>query len=285
MANTSDSKVFLQKRIYDIVQFLFFLIPLLLLQSGCSQIEYTTTSASAIPAVEPVWYDFSIVNTYPHDPEAFTQGLLFRDGYLYESTGRRGYSTLRKVELESGRVFQLHKLDSNYFGEGLTDMDDRFIQLTLSAGTGFVYDIESFSLIETFSYEGDGWGLANDGDRLIISDGTTELRFLDPETFQETGRLTVWENGEPLRNLNEMVMVDDRLFANVLHTNHIVIVNPLTGVVEGRVDLDKLADIVRNKGDAVNVMNGLAYDRENDRLFVTGKLWPKLFEIRIIPRE
>lgn len=279
--------MFQRIRIYDFLKCLFILISMFLFQPGCSHPENTTVSESStrIPAVEPVWYDFSIVNTYPHDPEAFTQGLLFRDGYLYESTGRRGYSTLRKVDLESGDVLQLHKLDSDYFGEGLTDMDDRLIQLTLSAGTGFVYDMESFILKKTFSYEGDGWGLANDGNRLIMSDGSAELRFLDPETFRETGRLTVWENGEPLRNLNEMVMVGDRLFANVLHTNHIVIVDPETGVVEGRIDLDKLAEIVKNESDSTNVMNGVAYDREKDRLFVTGKLWPKLFEIRITPRE
>lgn len=266
----------------DPAPLIIFLFPLII-HTGCTQIQQSTLSNEA--EKEPVWYDFSIVNTYPHDPEAFTQGLLYRDGFLYESTGRRGSSTLRKVDLESGEVLQLYKLDSEYFGEGLTDMGNRLIQLTFTSGIGFVYDIETFSLENTFNYEGHGWGLANDGEQLIMSDGSADLRFLNPETFCETGRLTVREHGRPVKNLNEMVMVGDRLFANVLHTNHIVIIHPKTGVVEGRIDLEGLLPIVREEQESVNVLNGIAYDDENDRLFVTGKLWPKLFEIRIFPRE
>ena len=144
------------------------------------------------------------------------------------------------MDLETGKILQIHELDPEYFGEGLTDLNDRLIQLTLNAGIGFVYDLETFSLIETFRYEGDGWGLANDGEKLIMSDGTPILRFLDPVSFQETGRLQVTEGGEPVENLNEMVMVGDLLFANVLHTNHIPMINPGNGVVESRIDLREL---------------------------------------------
>jgi glutaminyl-peptide cyclotransferase len=251
--------------------------------AGCTQYERTAISS---PDIETVWFDFEIINTFPHDPDAFTQGLLFRDGYLFESTGRRGQSSLRKVDLETGDILMIHNLDPEYFGEGLTDVGDKLIQLTLDAGIGFVYDLETFSLIETFRYEGDGWGLANDGEKLIMSDGTPNLRFLDPVSFQETGRVQVTEGGEPVENLNEMVMVGDLLFANVLHTNHIAMINPENGVVESRIDLRELRRITsETAGQSINVLNGIAYDSENERLFVTGKLWPYLYEIEIFPKE
>ena len=251
--------------------------------AGCTQYERTAISS---PDIETVWFDFEIINTFPHDPDAFTQGLLFRDGYLYESTGRRGQSSLRKVDLETGKILMIHNLEPDFFGEGLTDVEDRLIQLTLDAGIGFVYDIRTFSLIETFRYEGNGWGLTNDGERLIMSDGSSNLRFIDPVTFQETGRLQVTEGGVPVENLNEMVMAGDLLFANVLHTNHIAMINPENGVVESRIDLRELRRIAsENAGQSINVLNGIAYDVENNRLFVTGKLWPYLYEIEIFPKE
>jgi glutaminyl-peptide cyclotransferase len=254
-----------------------------LLPGGCTQ--YENISTSYIPSDDTIWYDFEIVNTYPHDPEAFTQGLLFRDGYLYESTGLRGRSTVRKTDLETGEIIKMHELDPEYFGEGLTDMDDRLYQLTLNAGICFAYDLESFAIVDTFHYEGYGWGLANDGSRLIMSDGSSELRFLDPVSFHEIGIITVTEHGNPVENVNEMVMVGDHLFANILHTNHIAIIDPETGIVEARIDLGELRRIARDAGNPINVMNGIAYDELNDRLFVTGKLWPYLFEIKILPKE
>ena len=242
--------------------------------TGCAHTsEYMNT--------QHVFHDFEIVNTYPHDPEAFTQGLLFLDGYLYESTGLRGRSSVRKVELETGKIIQIHKLDSKYFGEGLTELDGRLIQLTLDAGVGFVYDLQTFEKKHTFQYNGRGWGLTNDGERLIMSDGSAYLRFLDPETFRETGRLAVTERGEPVENLNELQMVSSKIYANVLFTNHIAIINPDTGEIECRIDLGKLLPMARDAGSPINVLNGIAYDAANDRLFVTGKLWPILFEIRI----
>lgn len=266
----------------DIVQLTCFLLPILF-QAGCA--HFDNSIQEELSEAEIVWYDFEIVNTYPHDPEAFTQGLLYRDGYLYESTGRRGQSSLRKVNLETGDVIQIYELDPEFFGEGLTAIGGRLIQLTLSSGVGFVYDIKTFSLLNTFTYEGDGWGLTNDGKRLIMSDGSHILRFLNPDNFYEIGRLAVTEHGEPVENLNEMVKANDRLFANILHTNHIAIIDPETGIVEGRIDLGELVRYVRDKHNSISVLNGVAYDDENNRFFVTGKLWPFLFEIRYFPKE
>jgi glutaminyl-peptide cyclotransferase len=264
------------------VRLVVFLIPVFL-QTGCTQ--FNSSAPPNAPHPDTKWYDFEIVNTYPHDPEAFTQGLLFRNGYLYESTGRRGQSSLRKVEPETGEILQLHTLAPELFGEGLAEHQGKLIQLTLSAGKGFVYDLETFSQTETFRYEGNGWGLTHDGKRLIMSDGSSELRFLDPLTFQETGRMTVKDHGDPLLYINEMEMVNGKLFANILYTNHIAIICLKAGTVEGRIDLDSLVKDVREKHESANVLNGVAYDKKNGRLFVTGKLWPALFEIRIFPRE
>jgi glutaminyl-peptide cyclotransferase len=227
-------------------------------------------------------YDYTVVHVYPHDPTAFTQGLLFREGFLFESTGLNGQSTLRKVRLETGEVLEQRSVDSAFFAEGLTDWDTHLIQLTYRAGIAFVYDLRTLALIQTFRYSGEGWGLTKINGRLVMSDGTSTLRFLDPDTFMETGRINVTAFGEPISNLNELEVVRGDLYANVWPTNEIVIIDPHSGIVTGRIDLAGLltsADRVR----PVDVLNGIAYDSEHDRLFVTGKLWPKLFEIRLKP--
>jgi glutaminyl-peptide cyclotransferase len=231
-----------------------------------------------------VFFDWRIVEAFPHDTDAFTQGLIFKDGFLYESTGRRGHSSIRKVRLETGEIIRKRSLDPEYFGEGLTEWNGQLIQLTLSSGTGFVYDMETFELIRTFPISGEAWGLTNDGNMLIMSDGSSTLRFLDPETFEETRLLTVTEHGEPVSRLNELQMIGDQLFANILFSNEIAIIDPKSGEVTGRIDLQKLVSIVEQES-SVNVLNGIAYDSLNGRIFVTGKLWPKLFEIEIKPRE
>jgi glutaminyl-peptide cyclotransferase len=231
---------------------------------------------------EPQWYDYEVVNAFPHDPRAFTQGLLFRDGYFFESTGLYGESDLRRVRPETGEVLQLRSLPAHFFGEGLTDFGNRLIQVTWRENTGLVYDIDTFSLLGTFTYLGEGWGLTNDGTHLIMSDGTPELRFLDPYTFEEQHRVTVTQAGEPVENINELAMIDGRIYANIWLMDEIVIIDPLTGHVTGRADMRGL--LPPRERERVDVLNGIAHDAEQDRLFVTGKLWPQLFEIRLVPR-
>ena len=229
-------------------------------------------------------YRCEVVHVYPHDTSAFTQGLLFRKGFLFESTGLNSRSTLRKVRLETGEILDQRNLDSAYFAEGLADWGNHLVQLTLHSGIGFVYDLQTFALTQTFRYSGEGWGLTRHRDRLIMSDGTSTLRFLDPDTFVETGRISVTENGNPIANLNELEIVRGNLFANVWPTDDIVIIDPDTGIITGRLDLGGLLSSAEC-AHPVDVLNGIAYDAEGDRVFITGKLWPKLFEIRLKAEE
>lgn len=224
-------------------------------------------------------YGYEVVNVYPHDREAFTQGLLFRDGVLYESTGLNGRSSLRKVELETGKVLQQTKVDNRYFAEGLTDWGNRLLQLTWETNIGFVYDLASFKQVSTFKYPTEGWGLARDDRRLIMSDGTPTLTFLDPTTFQPTGRITVRDGTTPVEDLNELEFIDGEIYANVWMTDRIAIIAPATGRVTGWINLAGIMPRGTTTGDAV--LNGIAYDAQRKRLFVTGKLWPRLFEIRV----
>lgn len=227
-------------------------------------------------------YTYRVVNRFPHDPNAFTQGLVFHEGVLYESTGLNGQSSLRRVSLETGEVLARRDIDARYFAEGLALWRDSLIQLTWQAGTAFVYDRSSLEPTGTLSYTGEGWGLASDGQKLILSDGGPdgELRFLDPETFAETGRLVVRDRGAPVNFLNELEVVGDEIFANVWQTERIARISPETGDVTGWIDLTGLLPAAeRSHPDAV--LNGIAWDAANDRLFVTGKLWPTLFEIRL----
>ncbi len=227
-------------------------------------------------------YGYRTVNVYRHDPAAFTQGLTFADGWLYEGTGRRGQSTLRLVELESGIVRQLHQLPDRFFGEGVTVFGDRVIQLSWQSGTGFVYDRRSFALLEKFSYSTEGWGITHDGENLIMSDGSATLRFLDPETFTETGQVEVFDPDGPVTRLNELEYVKGEIYANVWQTDRIARIDPPTGRVTGWIDLTGLFR-PEESAAPVDVLNGIAYDAAADRLFVTGKLWPRLFEIELIP--
>ena len=236
------------------------------------------------PPVYPVYYDYRIVNTYPHDPGAFTQGLFFDDGVLFESTGQFGESSLRKVDLKTGAVTQYADLPENIFGEGSVPWNDTIVTLTWRAGKGFVFDRETFEERQTFSYEGEGWGLTANDDYLIMSDGTSEIRFLDPATFEEVRRLTVTFRGKSLPRLNELEWIDGELYANIWQTNAIARINPENGVVAGIIDMRGLLS-EEDKADArADVLNGVAYDKETGRLFVTGKYWPKLFEIELVER-
>jgi len=226
-------------------------------------------------------YTYNIVNTYPHDRNAFTEGLVFEDGVLYEGTGRFGQSTLRRVELETGDILQIRELSAQFFGEGITIYENKIIQLTWRSNIGFVYDKNSFELLQEFNYSTEGWGITHDGERLIMSDGTSTLHFLDPQTFEEIGQLEVFDNDDPVTRLNELEYVQGEIYANVWQTDQVARIAPGTGQVVGWVDLAGLLT-AEDLSEPVDVLNGIAYDAKTDRLFVTGKLWPKLFEIELI---
>jgi glutamine cyclotransferase len=231
-----------------------------------------------------VIYTYTVVNTYPHDPGAYTQGLVYRDGFLYESTGLNGRSSLRKVKLETGEIVQREAIDRRYFAEGLTEWNGKLAQLTWQSGIGFLYDRATLTLTGTFKYAGEGWGLTHDGKQLILSDGTETLRFLDPQTFRESGRLAITDGKLPVRGLNELEYVQGEIFANVWHSDRVARISPATGQVMGWIEMKGLLpDVYRLDPEAV--LNGIAYDAGKDRLFVTGKLWPKLFEIKVSRRK
>jgi glutamine cyclotransferase len=225
---------------------------------------------------------YQVLHTYPHDPNAFTQGLIYVDGHLYESTGLPGHSSLRMVDLATGKVLQKHDLPPDIFGEGLTAWDSSLIQLTWTSHKAFIYDRFSFALQHTFTYDGEGWGLTHDDSQLILSDGTAYLRFLDPKSFRVLRRLRVTDlSGRGIENLNELEFVRGEIYANVWQTDEIVRISPRTGKVQARIDLKGVIDKRELHGEGA-VLNGIAYDAESDRLFVTGKLWPKLFEIKVV---
>ncbi len=236
----------------------------------------TATSPKSIPV-----YRYRVVNTYPHDPQAFTQGLEYYNGYLYESTGLEGQSTLRKVELRTGRVLQRHRLLPEIFAEGITIFGNRIYQLTWRNGICFVYDRDTFRVESEFRYSGEGWGLTNDGTYLIMSDGSDTLVFRDPATFGVVRRLKVHANGVPVRDLNELEYIEGEIWANVWQTDLIARISPQTGEVVAWVDLSGLLPEADRRN--ADVLNGIAYDKQNKRIFVTGKLWNKLFEIELVP--
>jgi glutamine cyclotransferase len=226
-------------------------------------------------------YGYQIVNSYPHDPEAFTQGLIFDNGFLYESTGKRGKSTLRKVELETGNVLQKYSLPNRYFGEGLTLWQGKLIQLTWQGRIGFVYDKRTLNPLYKFFYTMEGWGITHNGRHLIMSDGTSNLYFLNPENFQLIKSIQVYDNAVPIANLNELEYVKDEIYANIWLTDYIARISPETGQVLGWINLETLLSQEKHI-PSTDVLNGIAYDENQDRLFVTGKYWPNLFEIKLI---
>ncbi len=239
---------------------------------------------SSIPRNLEERMTYQVVNVYPHDPAAFTQGLIYLDGYLYESTGLYGESSLRKVDLETGAVLQELDLDPDYFAEGLTEWEQTLVQLTWREQTGFVYALDDLTLTGQFQYPTEGWGLTHDGTRLIMSDGTNNLYFLNPETFEEEGRVPVTYAGDPIYALNELEFILGEVFANIWQTDMIVRIDPDTGAVTGSIDLGGLLP-EGSETSGADVLNGIAYDAAQDRLFVTGKLWPYLFEIVLVPAQ
>ncbi len=231
-------------------------------------------AGAAIPT-----HRYAVAAVYPHDPNAFTQGLQYVDGFLYEGTGLNGRSSIRKVQLDTGKVVQQRDVPAQYFGEGITVWKSTLFQLTWQSGVAFTYDRATFAPGATFKYRGEGWGLTTDGTSLVMSDGTENLRFLDPDTFAERRRVSVTEAGRAVVSLNELEFVKGEILANIWQTDLIVRIDPRSGKVTARIDLSGL--LSPRERVATDVLNGIAYDAARDRLFVTGKLWPKLFEIRL----
>ncbi len=274
--------------------------PLLLLLAACGGSGGSPASAAEpVPAPEPApprepppppeptppeVFGYRVVEEFPHDPRAFTQGLFFHDGFLYESTGLRGESTLRRVDLESGEVLEERELLPQFFAEGAALAGDFIFQLTWESGIGFVYTRE-FRLVREFRYSGEGWGLTFDGEHLVMSDGSDELRFLDPSTLRQVRTLKVTAEGEPLPQLNELEWIEGEIWANIWTEDRIARIRPDTGEVTAFVDLtDILPAFWRLRYPEMDVLNGIAWDPETDRIFVTGKKWPKLFEIELVER-
>jgi glutamine cyclotransferase len=239
---------------------------------------WSATAAAAVPE-----YTVEVLKTYPHDAGAFTEGLLYQDGFLYESTGLAGQSSIRKVQLETGDVVQHRDIDPKYFGEGIVIWRDRLIELTWKSHIGFVYDLASLRPRSDFHYPGEGWALTQDGHRLIMSDGTSDLRFLDPNSLKEIGRVHVTCDGRPIHNINELEWIKGEVYANIWLTNVIVRIDPATGTVVGLIDLSDLPDVTAEH-PADNVPNGIAYDAATDRTFITGKLWKWVYQISLAPR-
>jgi glutamine cyclotransferase len=243
--------------------------------AACSPVS----QAASIPE-----YGYKVVHAYPHDPLAFTQGLFYLNGYLYEGTGLNDHSSIRKVKLETGQVLEEHDVPGQYFGEGIVNWKDRLLELTWKSQLGFIYDLATFQLKGQFQYPGEGWGLTQDGKRIIMSDGSAELRFWDPETLRETGRITVTADGQPVTDLNELEWVKGEIYANIWQTDRIARIDPASGKVVGWIDLTGLLSPSEETPDT-DVLNGIAYDARGERLFVTGKKWPKLFEIRLVKKD
>lgn len=279
---------------------LYFLITIISIAAACngaankSNVVSINANSNAVNTTAktndkmPV-YTYEIVKTYPHDAQAFTQGLVFHNGFLYEGTGGRRedrfHSSLRKVEIESGKVLQKFDLAGEYFGEGITILGEKIYQITWKERTAFVYDLKDFKLLKEFRYSGDGWGLANDGANLIMSDGTHVIRFVNPENFETLRTIPVFdEKGKPLMELNELEYIKGEIWANVWQEDVIVRIDPNNGKLLGQIDLTKLSDEQMESSREADVLNGIAYDETADRLFITGKKWNKLFEIKVKPK-
>ncbi|MCZ6791972.1 MAG: glutaminyl-peptide cyclotransferase [Candidatus Dadabacteria bacterium] len=243
-----------------------------------------TNSSYANEKIDTPVFGYKIVNTYPHDTNSFTQGLIFDKGVLYESTGLIGRSAVKIVDLKTGKTLKSHELPDNYFGEGIAIIENKIIQLTWRSKTGFVYDKKTLKLIKKFSYQTQGWGITYDGKYLIISDGSAVLYFMDPNTFKVVGTLEVYGDNGKVSKLNELEYINGEIYANVWGTEKIAKINPINGRVTSWIDLGGLLK-KEDKRSRVDVLNGIAYNPENGHLYVTGKLWPKLFEIELVPKN
>lgn len=256
------------------------LIVVIIVLSASILVIFNSNNASAKSAA--TYYTYAIVNTYPHDTNAFTEGLVYSDGFLYESTGLNGNSTLRRVDLTTGNVLQEYTLPTQYFGEGIAVVNNTIIQLTWQSNIGFIYNKTTFAVLRNFTYPTQGWGLTFDGKNLIMSDGTDHLYFLNPTTFQQTGQIQVHDGNTSVVNINSLDYINGEIYANIWLTNTIAIINPETGQVKAWINLTGLPD--ENNPNPEAVLNGIAYDQQNNRLFVTGKDWPNIYQIKLIPQ-
>jgi glutamine cyclotransferase len=253
-------------------------------KTGTHNVNAVQTPDMAATLQEAPTYSYKIKNSWPHDKRAYTQGLIFLEGLLWESTGQYGASSLRKVELKTGKVVKQITVPANYFAEGMTVFHNKVFQLTWQEHKGFIYDPATFQKQGEFNYTGEGWGLTHDGESLIMSDGTDRIRFLDPSTLATTRIISVTERDEPVDQLNELEYIDGEIYANIYQTDRIARIAPKTGKVLGWIDLTGLLSI-KDRTGGEDVLNGIAYDEASKRLFVTGKLWPKLFEIEIVKNK
>lgn len=251
-------------------------LALLICATLCAQTAKQAPAAK--PASAPV-YGYKVVRTYPHDKGSFTEGFFVLDGQFWESTGLEGRSYVRRIDIESGRVLQQYNIPSQYFGEGIVVFGDQLFELTYKSGVAFVYDKKTFKLLKTFKYSGEGWALTTDGKNLIFSDGSSSLKFLDPSTFKEVRRIAVTDAGKPVDQLNELEYIKGEIWANIWQEDRIARIDPKTGKVNSWLDMRGLLSIMESMG--VDVLNGIAYDSKADRIFVTGKFWPKVFEITV----
>jgi glutamine cyclotransferase len=243
-------------------------------------------SVNVVSDIEPKKYTYKTVNNYPHNQDFYTQGLEFHNGFLYEGTGENGASGLFKVNYTTGEILQQHLLDEKYFGEGITILNDKIYQLTYRAQKGFVYNLGDFAKIDSFQFQSQqGWGLTNDGENLIMSNGTHEIIWLNPEDFSEVKRIQVANNRGIINNINELELINGSLFANVYTTNLIIEIDPETGKVLSEINMEGILNLYQNPEDQIDYLNGIAYNAQTNRLFVTGKWWPRMFEIELVPSE
>ncbi|MFP4619867.1 MAG: glutaminyl-peptide cyclotransferase [Bacteroidales bacterium] len=249
------------------------------LSNGKNESHYQ--SVKFLSDIKPKQLTVNVIKTYPHDPNAYTQGLFYNDGFLFEGTGKKGRSSLRKVALETGEIINSHSLPDEFFGEGITPFNDKIIQLTWTSKTGFVYNKENLELINKVKYPTQGWGLTTDGKRLIMSDGTSTIYFLDPDNFSEIERIKIYDHQGPVQDLNELEYINGKVYANIWQESHIISFDPETGKVLEKIDCSKLVPD-EYKNDRDNVLNGIAYDKENQRLFLTGKRWENIFQVKIV---
>jgi glutaminyl-peptide cyclotransferase len=269
--------------------FLLIVIPLIACTasrgpSNRSSISAAETDGSEVMLKKSIPnYTYEVINFFPHDRSAFTQGLIYFEDFLYESTGLNGSSSLRMADLATGSVLKKVDVPSQFFAEGMTIFQGKIFQLTWLSHTGFIYDLGSFQKIGEFTYDGEGWGLTHDNKHLIMSDGTNRIRFLDPDTLEVKKSISVFNNDVPLMNINELEFIKGEIYANIWQTDTIVRINPKNGKIKGFIDLRGLLS-AEDRVNRVDVLNGIAYDEINDRLFITGKLWPKIFEIRLVKK-